>query len=83
MRTVQLLFRLPRGSTARSIRERVEFIKLACLYSGLRTAYYRVVLVPQPQTQAISLCFSGGKVRAIGAVPLSSAKTCCRDPTNI
>ena len=41
MRTVQLLFRLPRGSTPRSIRERVEFLKLACLHLGLRTAYYR------------------------------------------
>ena len=41
MRTVQLLFRLPRGSTPRSIKERVEFLKLACLHLGLRTAYYR------------------------------------------
>ena len=32
-----------------------------------------VVLVPQPQTQAICLCFTGEKVRVIGAVPLSSA----------
>ena len=31
MRTVEPLFRLPRGSTPRSIRERVEFLKLACL----------------------------------------------------
>ena len=41
VRTVQPLFRLPRGSTPRSIRERVEFLKLACLYLGLRTVYYR------------------------------------------
>ena len=41
MRTVQLLFRLPRDSTPRSIRERVEFLKLACLHLGLRTVYYR------------------------------------------
>ena len=41
MRTVQLLFSLPRDSTPRSIRERVEFLKLACLHLGLRTAYYR------------------------------------------
>ena len=41
VRTVQLLFRLPRGSTPPSIRERVEFLKLACLYLGLRTVYYR------------------------------------------
>ena len=41
LRTVKLLFRLPRGSTPRSIRERVEFLKLACLHLGLRTAYYR------------------------------------------
>ena len=41
MRTVQLLFRLPRDSNPRSIRERVEFLKLACLHLGLRTAYYR------------------------------------------
>ena len=30
VRTVQPLFRLPRGSTLRSLRERVEFLKLAC-----------------------------------------------------
>ena len=41
MHTVQLLFRLPRGSTPRSIRERVEFLKLAYLHLGLRTVYYR------------------------------------------
>ena len=41
LRTVKLLFRLPRGSTERSIRERVEFFKLACLHLGLGTAYYR------------------------------------------
>ena len=40
-RTAKLLFRLPRGSTPSSIRERVEFLKLACLHLGLRTAYYR------------------------------------------
>ena len=39
--SVQPLFRLPRGSTPRSIRKRVEFLKLACLYLGLRTVYYR------------------------------------------
>ena len=39
--TVQLLFTLPRDSTPRSIRERVEFLKLACLYLGLRTVHYR------------------------------------------
>ena len=31
VRTVQPLFRLPRGSSLRSLRERVEFLKLACL----------------------------------------------------
>ena len=31
LRTVQPLFRLPRDSTLRSLRERVEFLKLACL----------------------------------------------------
>ena len=31
LRTVQPLFWLPRGSTPRSIRERVEFLKPACL----------------------------------------------------
>ena len=41
VRTVQALFRLTRGSTPRSIREQVEFLKLACLYLGLRTVYYR------------------------------------------
>ena len=41
LRTVKLLFRLPRDSTPRSIRERVEFLKLACLHLGLRTVYYR------------------------------------------
>ena len=43
LRTVQLLFRLPRDSSPRSIRERVEFLKLACLYFGLRTVYYRAI----------------------------------------
>ena len=42
----------------------------------------RPVLVPQPQTQAICLCFTGGKVRAIGAVSWCSAKICCADHTN-
>ena len=32
LRSVQPLFRFLRGSTPRSIRERVEFLKLACLY---------------------------------------------------
>ena len=41
VRSVQPLFRLPRGSTPRSIRERVEFLKLACLHWGLGTVYYR------------------------------------------
>ena len=41
VRTVKPLFRLPRGSTLRSLRERVEFLKLACLYWGSGTAYYR------------------------------------------
>ena len=41
MRTVQLLFRLPRKSTPRPLRQRVEFLKLACLHLGLRTVYYR------------------------------------------
>ena len=41
VRSVQPLFRLHRGSTPRSGRERVESLKLACLYSGLRTVYYR------------------------------------------
>ena len=40
VRSVQPLFRLPRGSTPRSIRELVEFLKLACLYLGLRTVCY-------------------------------------------
>ena len=31
LRTGKLLFRLPRDSTLRSLRERVEFLKLACL----------------------------------------------------
>ena len=31
VRTVCLLFRLPRDSTLRSLGERVEFLKLACL----------------------------------------------------
>ena len=39
--TVKPLFRLPRGSKVRSLRERVEFLKLACLYLGSGTAYYR------------------------------------------
>ena len=29
-----------------------------------------VVLVPQPQTQVIYLCFTGGKVRVIGTAAL-------------
>ena len=41
-----------------------------------------VVFVPQPQTQAIYLCFTGGKVRVIGAIPWCSAKICCVDHTN-
>ena len=41
LRKVKLLFRLPRGSTPHSIRERVELLKLACLHLGLKTAYYR------------------------------------------
>ena len=41
LRTVELLFRLLRGYTPRSIREQVEFPKLACLHVGLRTVYYR------------------------------------------
>ena len=41
LRPVKLLFRLPRGSTPRSIRQPVEFLKLACFHLGLRTAYYR------------------------------------------
>ena len=35
VRTVKPLFRLPRGCTLRSLREQVEFLKLACLYLGL------------------------------------------------
>ena len=35
VRTVKPLFRLPRSSGPRSIRERVEFLKLACLQLGL------------------------------------------------
>ena len=31
LRTVQPLLRLPRGSTLRSLRERVVFLNLACL----------------------------------------------------
>ena len=31
LRTVKLLFRLPKDSTLRSFRERVQFLKLACL----------------------------------------------------
>ena len=34
VRTVKPLFRLPRSSTLRSLREGVEFLKLACLYLG-------------------------------------------------
>ena len=41
VRTVKPLFRLPRGSALRSLRELVEFLKLACLYWGSGTAYYR------------------------------------------
>ena len=41
VRTVKPLFRLPRGSTLRSLRERVEFLELACLCSGLGTVYCR------------------------------------------
>ena len=41
VRSVQPLFRLPRGSTQCSVRERVEFLKLACLYLGSGTVYYR------------------------------------------
>ena len=41
LRTVNLLFRLPRDSTLRSIRERVEFLKLACLQPGKCTVYYK------------------------------------------
>ena len=41
LRTVKLLFRLPRDSTLRSIRERVEFPKLACLQPGKWTMYCR------------------------------------------
>ena len=41
LRTVKLLFRLSRDSTLRSLRERVEFLKLACLEPGKRTVYYR------------------------------------------
>ena len=37
VRSVRPLFRLRRGSTPRSIRERVKFLKLACLYWGWRT----------------------------------------------
>ena len=43
VRTVKPLFRSPRGSTLHSLRERVEFLKLACLYWGSGTAYYRAV----------------------------------------
>ena len=41
VRTVKPLFRLPRGSTLGSLTERVGFLKLACLYLGLGTLYYR------------------------------------------
>ena len=41
VRTVKPLFRLTTGSNPRSVRERVEFLKLACLYLGLGTVYYR------------------------------------------
>ena len=41
LRTINRLFRLPRGSGPRSIRERVEFLTLACLHLDLRTVYYR------------------------------------------
>ena len=41
VRTVKPLFRLHRGSTLRFLREQVEFLKLACLYWGSGTAYYR------------------------------------------
>ena len=41
LRTVKLLFRLPRDSTLRSLRERVEFLKLACLQPGKWTVYDR------------------------------------------
>ena len=41
LHTVKLLSRLPKGSTPHSIKEWVEFLKLACLHLGLRTVYYR------------------------------------------
>ena len=41
LRTVKLFFRLPRDSTLRSLTERVEFLKLACLLPGKWTVYYR------------------------------------------
>ena len=39
--TVKPLFRLPRDSTLRSLREGMEFLKLACLQPGKWTVYYR------------------------------------------
>ena len=42
VRAVKPLFLLPRGSTLRSTKENgLEFLKLACLYWGSGTAYYR------------------------------------------
>ena len=41
LRTVQLLFRLPRDSDLHFLRERVEFFKLPCLQPGKWTVYYR------------------------------------------
>ena len=41
LRTVKLLFRLPRHATLRSLRERPEFLKLVCLQPGKWTVCYR------------------------------------------
>ena len=41
LRTVKLLFGLPRDPTLCSLREQVEILKLACLQPGRWTVYYR------------------------------------------
>ena len=56
LRTVKPLFNLPSGSTLRSLRELVEFLKLACLYLGLGTAYYRAACKEGPYQDRPLLC---------------------------
>ena len=41
LRTVKHLFGLPRDPTLRSLRERLKFLKLACLQPGKWTVYHK------------------------------------------